>query len=305
MADETETNPVEGDDESLLGTGVEGEATEPQLDDDGNPVEPEEPVEDDTEEVERDGQKYRVPKALKAELLMHADYTRKTQELAEQRRALETQRAQAQTEDKEAAELRATVIAEERRVATLDAEIAKYREVTPAQWAAWKAQDPLAADQALFHYQNLRETRSEVAQAIQAGKTSLSEKEATTLAQQRDVHAKQLQEGQAVLARDIKDWGPELAGKLAMFAEKEFGLSAQELAGITDPRAIKILHRAMTSTQAAKTKQVAERTQAAAAVKPTPRVTGTAAPVKGLDDRLSDAEWMRRRNEQVKAANRR
>src|SRR4051794_25376107 len=44
---------------------------------------------DETEEVERGGKTYRVPKALKGELMMHADYTRKTQEVAATRRALE------------------------------------------------------------------------------------------------------------------------------------------------------------------------------------------------------------------------
>lgn len=42
---------------------------------------PGDPDGDDTEEVEHDGQVYRIPRALKGAFLMHGDYTRKTQEL--------------------------------------------------------------------------------------------------------------------------------------------------------------------------------------------------------------------------------
>ena len=51
---------------------------------------------DDSEEVEHEGQKYRIPKALKSALMMNADYTRKTQEVAEQRPA---QRATSREEE--------------------------------------------------------------------------------------------------------------------------------------------------------------------------------------------------------------
>jgi hypothetical protein len=44
------------------------------------------------EEIEHEGRKYLVPKALKPLLLMQADYTRKTQEVAEQRRAVMAER---------------------------------------------------------------------------------------------------------------------------------------------------------------------------------------------------------------------
>jgi len=44
-------------------------------------------------EVEYEGQNYRLPPALKDALLRQADYTRKTQEVAEGRKALDTARA--------------------------------------------------------------------------------------------------------------------------------------------------------------------------------------------------------------------
>src|SRR5579883_48300 len=55
---------------------------------DGGPGEP------DTFEMELDGQVHTLPGALKGAFLRQADYTRKTQELAHHRRALEIERAQ-------------------------------------------------------------------------------------------------------------------------------------------------------------------------------------------------------------------
>lgn len=293
--------PVDGLEETGVGEAHEGGEGLLSTGDNSD----EETVEDETEEVEHDGQKFKLPKdiaaAIKPSLMMHADYTRKTQEIAEQRKAIDAQRAQIGGEAQEISEARATLIAEERKAAELETQLVEYRKVTPAQWANWEAQDPVAYRQARLHYEALRDARADVDRTIQTGKTALSEKTAKTLELQREAHAKQIQEGQAVLARDIKGWGPELAGKLETFGVKEFGFSRQELAGITDPRAIRVLHRAMTETQSQTTQQAATRVQAAASVKPTPKVGGASAvPPKGLDDRLSTEEWTRRRNEQTR-----
>ena len=84
------TNPVDVEDDAVLDAPeVDADSYSDGTDqaetdgaEDGQP-------EDDTEEVDWDGTKYRIPKALKPGLLMQADYTRKTQELAEQRRHVE------------------------------------------------------------------------------------------------------------------------------------------------------------------------------------------------------------------------
>src|SRR6476646_10025915 len=95
------TNPVGGEDTASAtlgedtGVGAEGQTDDQQFDDDGNPIaQPEE-----EEEVELDDLKLKVPKtaaeklkALQEGNLRQADYTRKTQELAEQRKAFETER---------------------------------------------------------------------------------------------------------------------------------------------------------------------------------------------------------------------
>ena len=76
------TNPI---DEPVVPT----EEVNPQEEDINDESDDGEVVDDDSEEVEHDGHKYRVPKALKPALMMHSDYTKKTQDLAEERKALQ------------------------------------------------------------------------------------------------------------------------------------------------------------------------------------------------------------------------
>ena len=89
---EDATNPVDVEDDAVLDAPeVDAESYSddetPEADAEGAPDEGQ--PEDDTEEVDWDGAKYRVPKPLKDALLRQADYTRKTQELADQRRTVE------------------------------------------------------------------------------------------------------------------------------------------------------------------------------------------------------------------------
>src|SRR5215204_3179929 len=69
-----DTDVDAGDEEGLLEGPTEAETEAEEL-----------------EEIERNGKKYKIPTALKSELLMQQDYTRKTQEVAEQRRAIEAE----------------------------------------------------------------------------------------------------------------------------------------------------------------------------------------------------------------------
>lgn len=68
-------------------------------DEDDEPEEPKrkqaKPPLDDSEEVEHEGKTYRVPKDLKDSFLRHSDYTRKTQELAQERQVVHQTYAQA------------------------------------------------------------------------------------------------------------------------------------------------------------------------------------------------------------------
>ena len=115
------------------------DATEPiqQYDDNGLPIEAA-PVDDDLED-EVDGVKLRGKKdaleKLKAERLMQADYTRKTQEVAEQRRTFDAEREQFQR----AAQTHQQYLREIGQLTGIDERLAQFSQVN---WQALTDQDP-------------------------------------------------------------------------------------------------------------------------------------------------------------------
>lgn len=283
MTENDATNPVEGEDraEAILPDTqeVEGEAEgERQLDDDGNPLDA-----DDAEEIEHDGRKYLVPKALKPLLLMQADYTRKTQEVAEQRRAVQAERqALHQTSQ---AELDAYAHA-----TTLAGQLAQYQQV---DWRAWHDADPFAAAAATSEYQMLRDQHQ---QAL--GQLSQLRGQRTFLAQQET--ARRMEDGRAALASEIPGWSEDLKARLIGFAAG-YGFSRDELDDLeADPRVARVLHAAFSGSSAAETARKVHNLVAAQQVQPAASVRARGAPPAGLDDRLSPDEWVRRRNAQLR-----
>lgn len=248
--------------------------------DEGLPVEPEPaPVEDDTEEVEREGQKYRIPKALKNELLMHADYTRKTQAIADERKALEAERSQIRQVNEELLNSRAEVIA-------LDKTLAQYAQV---DWNALSTSDPVKAQQLWIDFSQLKDNRQKAVEKYGQAEHQLNLK-------QQQEFAKRAEETKAVLQRDIKDWTPETAQKHVEFA-RTLGFNDQQIqiAMATDPASVKLLNMAYQFDQMLKK---ATKPPVAPIVEPKPvqKVTGPAKVTKSPAD-MSDkefSEWRRR-----------
>src|SRR5262249_40175867 len=112
-------------------------------------------------------------------------------------------------------------------------------------WARMRAQNPQAAQDHWLQYMILKESRDRAALALQ-------ERTAERGFDQQRATAKQIEEGRLALHRDIKDWSPELAGKLTEFGAREFGFTPQEVRTVTDQRLIRLLHRAFIGDQAIK-----------------------------------------------------
>jgi hypothetical protein len=257
--DQTATNPVE-DSTVLSDTGVADlDTTGSETNDLGTEGEGEaqtdEPAED-IEEIEHEGKKFKIPTALKPALMMNADYTRKTQELSEQRRAWEQERTQHTQADAEHTKLLGIN-------AALDAQLEQYGQIN---WSEASAKDPAGAQAAFMHYQQLKDAKAQTDQAIQTHQTTRS-------AEAESLRTKQLQDANAVLAKEIPAWDkPETKTQLANYALSQ-GFTAQELSQVSDPRLIKLIHTAMTNagkaSQAAKVEQIAagQKTQPAQAVR--------------------------------------
>jgi len=239
-------------------------------------------ADDELEEIERGGRRAKIPTWLKPELMMRADYTRKTQELAEMRRAFEAQRDTVQHAGQ--AELSAQA-----NLTLIDRQIGQFDRV---DWNGWHESEPFEAQKAFAQYQLLKDARTQTLGYLG------SLREERTLREQQD-SAKRLEEGAAELARDLKDWSPQTAAKLLDFGQRHFGVSKEDLDGIDDPRLVKVLHAAFQWEEHQQKQKRAQSHAAAQTARPAARVGG-ASPKSGLDDRLSAEEWLRRRNEQLR-----
>ena len=233
------------------------------------------PEDDDTEEVEHDGQKYKIPKALKGAMLMQADYTKKTQDLAEMRKMAETELAaikQSRESDSQAAEIK-----DDLRL--VDKSLKQYENV---DWARFATENPAQAQAYMMQYQQLQMQRQQLADG-------LMQHEQTSRASREQAQQAALALAQADLLQAMPDFNRELAIEISDSTASAYGFDKQELAAINDPRQIRVLRDAMmwrksqaAATQATKPKAVETPTKT---VRPSSKATVN-------PDKMTTAEWM-------------
>lgn len=256
----------------------QNETPEVELDENGDPKPAPEPVVDDTEEIDHDGLKVRVPKALKDSFLRHADYTRKTQELAEQRKAFEATRESSTTVHKEYVEALADVKA-------YDAQLARYQNV---DWATLEATDPAAAQAHWRTFTQLKDARG-------AAEKTATEKEQSLAMESQRARATRAQEVQAELQKILPEWSPggDLDLKLAKYGTAN-GLSQQEMADATlrNPAFVKALNKARLWDEHEAKQATQKRIEAKQAVRPAAEVGAKSASTTKDPERMSTTEWM-------------
>jgi hypothetical protein len=246
---------------------------------------------DEVEEFEYDGLRASIPRrlaeALKPALMRQEDYTRKTTEVAEARKA--DAEARQRLADRERS---LTTISEDRiRLAGLQERIDQYARV---DWARLRQDDPALHD---YHWQLrtlLKEAKEDVSE-----KVAKSEAKYALDRQQETVKA--AQQADLILARDIKGWNAKYADTLAGYARAEFEVDMMEPSMLTNSTVWKVMHRAYIGDQLAK-KAAAKAREAEPEVeaKPVPQVAARrSAPTAGLSDRLSTENWMKQRNQQL------
>jgi hypothetical protein len=287
MEIETEADQAAGADERPEDTDIAADAAGQDTDDEGGdgPEDSDdgEGGQADLEEVIVDGVAHQVPKALKGAFMMQADYTRKTQEVAELRRAIEAERASIHQAGAEEVGARAQLLA-------IDEQIARFQKV---DWDSWEQDDPFEAQKGWRQYQQLQQARGAAAGRL------------AHLTQQRGIErqretARLIEEGRAELQRDIAGWSDALAAELLDTGVRKYGFDRGEIEEFTDPRMVKVLHDAHRFHLLEAQRKQARAVQAAQGVRPAARVGGGSAPPPGLDDRLSAEEWTRRRNKQIR-----
>jgi hypothetical protein len=288
------TNPVDGADTSAediaaSGTEVDRER-EPQPGEDGDAIDPPE-----DEEIELDGGlKLVVPKDQAQKVrdgwLRQADYTRKTQALSEERRAVEAERAVLQQASQQELSAYAEATSFGSRINELDRTAAGF-----GGWAAWAREDPFAANEAHMARAELDRARN-----FSLGQLQQYRGQRISFAQQDT--ARRVEEARFILEQDkeIGGWDDHKAAEMLTAGIREYGFDRSEIEELSDARMVKVLHDGLKWRAHLIKQQQAQRHVRAQQVEPAASVGARSAPAHGLDDRLGTEEWVRRRNAQVR-----
>lgn len=262
----------------------------PETNDEAQDTDPvEAPEVDDSEEIDHEGEKYKLPKKLADEWkngrLRQQDYTVKTQDLAKQRTEFEA----AQQEFVARQQFQQQHIQAVAKVMAIDERLEQFQKL---DWNALTDADPV---QALKLDRQMRELQQQRAQQVDG----LQQSQAKLTFEQQQATARRQQEAREELSKDIPGFGTAEVQKQLLEVGKAAGYKQEELASVQDPRAVKLLHKAYLYDQLIAKAKAPVTTSAN--ITPITRVTGaSAATQKSIGDKaLSDADYNRMRREYI------
>ena len=172
--------------------------------------------------IDLDGKQYQVPKALKPNFMLHADYTQKTQATAATAKELAAKEQRLVEQFKASEE----ELGHRATLRNIDTQLEQYSQYTEQQWAQLKAEDPQGWNEHRFHLQALKEARQEA-----QGKISEAEGKRTQEAQ--SAATKRIEETQAH-AMKIKGWSPEMDKQIVDYAVAK-GFTPQQVGDLMTP----------------------------------------------------------------------
>lgn len=243
--------PQEVEEEQLVEEEVVDEAEEPtDVEEEVEETEEDEPeteddVEEDSEEqtletvkLKVNGEELEKPLDEVVALAQQGlDYTKKTQEVAEQRKQLETLEQQLKTQEQqfsEQAQLNNLLIEDVAKITALDQQLSQYANV---DWQKLTDSDFVEAQKQYMAYNQLQQNRNDAVSQFEA-------KRQNALAKHQESVAERIRKGKEVLAKEIPNWSPETT-QAVVTTGKEYGFTDDELNAIVDPRHVKVLHDAM------------------------------------------------------------
>lgn len=247
-----------------------------------------EQTEEEDEELDVGGKRIALPKSiaetLKAERLMQADYTRKTQEVADQRKAVESE----QQKVREQSKANQQYVEELAELKLVDKQLADLKKIDLTQYVD---SDPVGVQRVMLQIQQLEGARGEAASKV------AQKQEQYALDKQQSI-AKQLQEAEAYVKREIPDMTKERSAQVSQYAIAQ-GIPQESLAKavMRDPAFIKLLDKAEKYDRLEKNRA----TKAAPTPPPAPVTRVTAAkPAAKSESSMSTAEWMAHREAQLR-----
>lgn len=201
---------------------VEDEDIEDTEEDDDESEE-DEPTDTDYEEVElSNGKKVSVPKEVRDQMMMQADYTQKTQSLAESKR-VQAQREELFHDTQAKHQVNFKLHTE---LATLESQIAEYENV---DWVALAQQDPALAQQHQVIATDLQRKRQGLVNNLEQSENELNEKRGHF----EQANSQQIVDGCKGL---IENYTPETGRKIAEYAVKNLNFTPEIVQSINQGR---------------------------------------------------------------------
>lgn len=242
--DSTEPPPEEVTEETAPAEEQATEATEQA---------PPEQSEEETAEVEIDGETYLVPKKISERFIQHADYTRKTQDIAEMRRALSAEREATALERA----FEQSTREEQKQLSVIEASLDQFKKL---DWS--KIEDTTQLIHLRTQYDQLKDTRAELQGQLQAKREEFQQKI-------KDKASEAQVAGQKYIESHVKGFDEEAKADLFAYGLQE-GYTRDELDRIVDPRIVVTLwkSRQWDALQAQKPAVTKRAAQAAPMMKP-------------------------------------
>lgn len=185
------------------------------------------------------------------------DYTKKTQEVAEQRKEVEALKVQIEQQEKliqENAQLNNLLIEDVAKITALDQQLAQYNDT---DWAKLSDSDFVEAQKQFFNYSQLQQQRNNLVSQFEAKRQDAQQK-------QQQLITEKIAKGKEQLSKKIPNWGPETIQGLILAGKEYYNFTDAELNGIVDPRQVEVLNDARQWRELQKNKGVTKKKVASA-----------------------------------------
>jgi DNA repair exonuclease SbcCD ATPase subunit len=166
------------------------------------------------------------------------DYTKKTQEVAEKRKELESLENQIRMQEQNLQQqsmLNSELIQDVAKITALDQQLSEYQDVN---WEELSDSDFVTAQKKFFTFNQLQQQRSNLVSQFES-------KRQEALNKQQQAVAEKVAKGREVLAKEIPNWSQETTQEIISTGRDDYGFTDAELNAIVDPRHVRVLHDAM------------------------------------------------------------
>jgi hypothetical protein len=166
------------------------------------------------------------------------DYTKKTQEVAEKRKELESLENQIRLQEQNLQQqsmLNSELIQDVAKITALDQQLSEFQDVN---WEQLSDSDFVTAQKKFFTFNQLQQQRSNLVSQFES-------KRQEALNKQQQMVADKVAKGREVLAKEIPNWSQETTQEIIAIGREDYGFTDAELNAIIDPRHVRVLHDAM------------------------------------------------------------